>query len=58
MLHLPVQIAYPLDGGEGCPFPMHFYRVFNGFLVVVGGFWPLAAASVVVLQHCCYNMRT
>ena len=38
VLHLPVETTYPLVGGGGYPFPMHFYHVFKGFLMVVGGF--------------------
>ena len=58
-LHLPVQTTYPLVGGGSYPFPMHFYRVFEGFLMVVGGFWPLAAASIIkVLGGCCYSPKT
>ena len=39
VLHLPGQTTYPLVGGGDYPFPMHFYRVLKGFLMVVGGFW-------------------
>ena len=57
VLHQLVQITYPLVGGGGSPFPMHFYHVFNGILMVEGGFWPLAATSMKVLERCCYILQ-
>ena len=38
---------------------MHFYHVFEGFLMVVGGFWPLPITSIEVLEgcHCILQME-
>ena len=36
---------------------MHFYYAFEGFLMVVGGFWPLAATFRRILGNCCYMLQ-